>query len=173
MRLLIYICRPPHSELPGAWPPARFPPSLCLPCVAQASWTLTPCPWTVRCVGADHTQASEEAVAWGGMAAQRSPRCPSDLGLGLRFLDPAFKTLKGYCALLTLPNGLLTGHCSCNKSTNCEETNYLKVKPNWALIPTGNSTQVPKGTSCASLFTCDGVSWHFSLLFSFSSGAVL
>ena len=107
------------------------------------------------------------------MASQRSPHCPTDLGLRLRFLDPGFKTLKGYRALLTLPDGLLTGHCSCDKSTNCEETNCLKVKPSWALVPTGNSTRVPRGTSYASLFTRDRVSWHFSLLFAFSSGAVL
>lgn len=107
------------------------------------------------------------------MASQRSPRCPTDLGLGLRFLDPGFKTLKGYCALLTLPDGLLTGHHSCDRSTTCEKTSYLKVKPSLALIPTGNSTQVPRGTSCAHLSTRDGVSWHFSLLLSSLSGAVL
>ena len=36
------------------------------------------------------------------MAFQRSPHCPTDLGLRLRFLDPVFKTLKGDCVLTLL-----------------------------------------------------------------------
>ena len=57
--------------------------------VPRASWTLTPCPWTVRCAGADHTRANDGAVVWEGRWLSRGHPAAQQTCV----LDPDFWTL--------------------------------------------------------------------------------